>query len=144
LLIDTSTRNTEILQRLPSNLAPAVAGVPRRTHAATILDNLHWLPVRERVIFELATLTFIAKNMRQPSYLAELLRVPEPGRAFRSSADLNRLVEARSGTRLAEHRFGFAAPKFWNKLEANIRSCLTLEEFKKQLKTHLYANIGLL
>jgi len=50
---------------------------------------LHWLPVRQQVVFKLATPTFKARKLGQPAYLANLLRVYQPTRNLRSStADL--------------------------------------------------------
>ena len=39
----------------------------------TVLAKLHWLPVKYRVHFKLAVITFNAVTTQQPSYLAELL-----------------------------------------------------------------------
>ena len=39
----------------------------------TVLAKLHWLPVKYRVHFKLAVITFNAVTTQQPSYLAKLL-----------------------------------------------------------------------
>ena len=39
---------------------------------------------------------------------------------------------------LARRAFSVAAPQTWNSLPADIRSCVTLQTFKRHLKTHLF------
>ena len=38
-----------------------------------------------------------------------------------------------------EQNISFAGPKIWNDLPLGIRSCFTVDSFKKKLKTHLFS-----
>jgi hypothetical protein len=40
-----------------------------------------------------------------------------------------------------DRAYSVVAPRFWNELPADIRSCSSIEAFKKQLKTHLFTSI---
>ena len=48
--------------------------------------ELHWLPIRQRIVFKLATLTFKAKQFGKPAYLSDLLHEYQPARTLRSSS----------------------------------------------------------
>jgi len=62
LLLGTSQRNFDRLQRLQNNLARVVLQAPARASATDLRRELHWLPIDERVKFKIATLTFKAKR----------------------------------------------------------------------------------
>ena len=46
------------LQRVQNNAARIVLEAPRRPHASPLLIMLHWLPVRQRIEYKVALLTF--------------------------------------------------------------------------------------
>ena len=70
------------LQRLQSvqNAAARLVTSLRRTEHITprILKSLHWLPIRQRVTYKLATLVHKCINGRARGYLAELSSVRRP------------------------------------------------------------------
>ena len=51
-------------------------------------SDLHWLPVRRRISFKIATVTFRVLQFQPPSYLASLIPRYVPARALRSSSSL--------------------------------------------------------
>jgi len=46
------------LQRVQNNAARIVHQVPRQSHVHSLLKELHWLPVEQRISYKLAVLTF--------------------------------------------------------------------------------------
>ena len=62
-----------------------IPSVRRTHHISPILKDLHWLPVRQRITFKIACLTYKAKHLNQPLYLAELLTPYNTSRNLRSS-----------------------------------------------------------
>jgi len=50
-------------------------------------DDLHWLRINERIQYKLASITFNAIKIGQPSYLSELLLIHVPTRLY----DLNHI-----------------------------------------------------
>ncbi len=76
---------------------------------------------------------FKALNGLAPSYLSELLTVCEPGRALRSSNQLLLEVPRSKYKYWGERAFSVAAPRFWNKLPAEMRLISDLGLFKPRL-----------
>ena len=71
------------LQRLQSvqNAAARLVSETRRTdHITPVLQSLHWLPVRQRVTFKLATLVHKCLSGRASGYLADDFRLAGRGR----------------------------------------------------------------
>ena len=59
------------LQKVKNALARVVVPFVRRHHHITsTLKNLHWLPIRQRISFKIAAITFKALKNKQPSYLS--------------------------------------------------------------------------
>ena len=48
---------------------------PRRTHAVDLLKELHWLPVKYRVEFKIATFVYKPMNLKEPKYLSEFCSI---------------------------------------------------------------------
>ena len=62
------------LQTVQNTLARVVLPSVKRTdHNISVLKNLQWLPVSERITFKIALLTFKALSHKQPFNLHELL-----------------------------------------------------------------------
>ena len=63
----------ELLRRLQSvqnAAAQFITGTRKYDHITPVLRSLHWLPVRQRIIFKIATLMYRCLNGLAPSYLA--------------------------------------------------------------------------
>ena len=84
LLAGTSVSNLTRLQL--NTLARVVAQKPRFCRIIPVLSDLHWLPVRHRISFKIATITFKVLQFQQPSYLASLIPKYVPTRALHSSS----------------------------------------------------------
>jgi len=71
LLFGTTQKNINRLQRVQNTLARSVAShaLPRGTRSFDILQDLHWLPIDQRIEFKLATLTYNILNSSRPAYL---------------------------------------------------------------------------
>ena len=126
------------LQRIQNSLARAVIPtVSRRDHITPTLKSLHWLPVRKRVDFKIAVLTFKILKNHEPVYLGQLIKQYIPTRSLRSqSKNLLEVPDIRSA--MGRRSFSFAAPTIWNQLPDHIRSSKTLLGFRKQLKSYLF------
>ena len=128
---------TKRLQCVQNTLARVVVpSVKRRDHISPILKQLHWLPVRQRIDFKLALLTFKVLQNKQPSYLAEMLVPPTASHLRSSSRGLLSIPSCKM--EMARRAFSFSGPKVWNSLPQSIRDCGNLESFKKKLKTYLF------
>ena len=111
---------------------------PRFCHITPVLSDLHWLPVRHRISFKIATVTFRVLQFQQPSYLASLIPRYVPTRALRSSSSLSICVPPRKTTMAASKSFSSVASCIWNALPNHLSSIPTLPAFRRALKHHLF------
>ena len=131
------------LQRVQNAAARLVIRAKRRTSADVILRQLHWLPIRKRILFKMLLLTFKAIHGLAPQYITDMLSSHTSKRHLRSSTHeaplLHRplLKEIRTAT-YGDRAFSSAAPKAWNQLPTHIRAAPTVQCFKSRLKTHLF------
>ena len=85
LLAGTSERNIMKLQRAQNTAARIVMGIRKFDHITPALETLHWLPVKDRITFKIASIVFKTKLYKEPIYLATLLQDYAPSRQLRSS-----------------------------------------------------------
>ena len=75
-----------------------------------------------------------------PKYLSDLLVLYHPTRSLRS-ANKSLLVQPRFKLKTYGLRaFSIIAPRLWNALPLELRTCTSLDAFKSKLKTHLFKN----
>ena len=126
------------LQLIQNNAARLISRTRRCESITPILISLHWLPVESRIEYKILLLTFKALNGLAPNYLSDLFISYKPPRNLRSG-NMNLLKETKPCTvRFGERAFAHCAPKLWNMLPNDMRTCGTLEIFKKRLKTYLF------
>ena len=65
-----SSRNATRLQYVQNALARFVTGASKYTHITSTLRTLHWLPVRQRIIFKTLVLVYKYLTTGQPKYLS--------------------------------------------------------------------------
>ena len=70
--------------------------------------TIHCLPIKQRITFKLASITFKTLHTCQLGYLRELLHFHTPARNLRSSSQ-GLLSVSRTRTVLASHRFRHSA-----------------------------------
>jgi Reverse transcriptase (RNA-dependent DNA polymerase) len=138
LLVGCTQSDLDRLQHVQNKVVRIIKRLSPRAHVTAARAQLHWLPIRHRINYKLATLTFTALNTGQPDYLAELLVRRTDTRTLRSSADSTRLTVPTTYCKLADRAFSVAAPTVWNSLPANIRSCSSIATFKCALKSHYF------
>jgi len=140
VLYGTSSANIDKLQRLQNSLARVVTNTRRRDHITPVLADLHWLPVRYRIVYKIALITFKALTTQQPQYLTELIRHYEALRQLRSRG-VNILQTSPTVLNFSKHAFCHASPLVWNNLPQSVISDLTVttNTFKNRLKCALYS-----
>ena len=135
ILHGISTTNINKLQQVQNTLARVVTGGRKYDHITPVLKELHWLPIKHRIDFKLATIVYKVKPTQEPSYLAELLIDHNSNRNLQSN-DCYLLERPRTRTALATRAFSVAAPNIWNCLPNILKTQDTIKEFKSKLKTH--------
>ena len=66
------------LQRIQNSAARLVLGRLKYDHAAPMLRELHWLPIKARMEHKLALTCFKSKSGNYPSYISDLLVSTHP------------------------------------------------------------------
>ena len=126
------------LQRIQNSAARLVTRTRFHDHITPVLQKLHWLPVRYRIMYKILILTYKCIHGFAPLYLQELIQEYKPTRNLRSSSKLN-LISATVSTLTYGHRsFYKASAELWNNLPMHVKSCRTVSLFKSSLKTHLF------
>ena len=124
------------LQRIQNIAARVVTRSKKSCHITPILKDLHWLPVRYRIVYKILLIVYKAVNGISPLYISNLLSFYTPSRNLRSNEKLL-LIEPKSKHSWGDRSFVVAAPRLWNELPLSIRTSPSLEVFKKNLKTYL-------
>ena len=135
-----------VLRRLQSVLNAAarlITNTRKFDHITPVLrDQLHWLPIRQRIIFKIATFVRNSLHGRGPIYLSRsCIPISVIGaRAHLRSAARGHLTTPRTRTRrFGPRSFRVSGPAVWNSLPEDIANPeLSLEHFKTGLKTHLF------
>ena len=108
---------------------------------STLHDDLHWLPIRQRIVYKLSTIVHKCLHGSAPSYLMNLC-VPvatDTSRRYLHSATHGDLLVPRMRTLTYGPRsFAVSGPTVWNTLPSTLRaSTTTLGQFQSALKTTL-------
>ena len=125
ILYGAPAATLDVLQRAQNNLARVVCQRGGRTDARPLLRKLHWLPVKHRLTYKMAALTFKTMSSSTPAYLNDLIHTAVPVRSLRSS-DAPLLIVPKTRTEFAPRSFSVAAPHTWNSLPSDVRSCRIL------------------
>ena len=127
------------LQRIQNSAARLVMRKSKRVSATALLRSLHWLPVKARIDYKIASLCHqCLNNERLPSYLNGLISTYSPQRALRS-ADSSLLVVPRYSLQTCGMRaFSVYGPTVWNSLPLKLRKTVCYDTFQRNLKTHYF------
>ena len=138
LLAGISNKNIQKLQYIQNCAARILTRTRKFDHITPILKSLHWLPVPFRIEYKVSLLTHQCLHGNAPIYLKELI-TPQPTSRHLRSGQANLLQIPRTKLRtMGDRAFCHAAPCLWNALPDHLRAPLTLDTFKKGLKTYLF------
>jgi hypothetical protein len=138
--------NTQLrrLQSVQHAAARLIFRARKFDHVTPLLQQLHWLPVQQRIQFRLATLVFRCLHGTAPRYLADQLhRVAdvESRRRLRSSATLELVVPGTKHKTIGDRAFSVTAARAWNSLlHSDVLFSTSLPVFRRRLKTKLFSD----
>ena len=104
-----------------------------RIHTTPIFMELHWLKIKERIVFKLLLIVYKCVAGVAPHDIAIMLDLQHSKRT-------RKLTNRRYRGMYGERSFSVAAPKLWNALPLRIREEATVTMFKKSLKSFLMTN----
>ncbi|MCP3852877.1 MAG: hypothetical protein GY694_22015, partial [Gammaproteobacteria bacterium] len=110
LFYNMSLGNVQKLQLIQNHAARLVKQAPKRSSASLLLSQLHWLPVKKRIVYKIALLTYnCLYDNASPVYLKDLISNYVPTRSLRS-ADKNLLVKPKRKLKtFGDRSFSYAA-----------------------------------
>jgi len=128
------------LQLVQNAAARLITGVRRCEHITSALCQLHWLPVRRRVDFNISTVVYRSLAGTALVYLAdECTLVTAAGRRPLRSADNRTCLVKRSRNQFGDRCFATAEPTLWNSLPEQLRQPdITFGQVKRSLKTFMF------
>jgi len=133
------------LQSVKNAAARLITGKRKFDHiASTIRDDLHWLPVRQRILFKLCSLVSKCIRRGAPSYLSDLcapVSATTAHSSLRSSSRGDLMIPRSRLSRYGSRSFAVCGPTAWNSLLAAVRdfsSSSSSSCFCSHLKTELY------
>jgi len=129
---------THRLQVARNSLARGVCQAPYSVSAIKLRWHLHWLPVRQRIIYKVAIITSKTTSAKTAAYLSDTIHnYYHPASTLRS-ADKLLLTVPRMSLALSAKAFSVSVPSVWNSLSSNYRSAKLLSTYKRTLKTKLF------
>ena len=129
-----------LMQKVQNAAARLIHRASRHQHCTPLLQQLHWLPISERIKYKTACMCYNSITGSAPSYLSELLQLYSPSRSLRSSSH-TRILKLRRFNRTFH---GFRSVSYfdshiWNNRLQDVRNSNSLPSFKNNLKTFLWA-----
>ena len=129
-----------------SSLVPWYAATYCTEHITPVVQSLHWLPVRQRILFKSAVLVHKCLNGRTPDYLADDCRWTSHHRpGLRSSSEKMKLEVPSTRTTFGDRSFDVDGPRVWNSAASACKrdptlSIYTRTVFSNRLKgmTHIF------
>ena len=122
LLYGTPAVHLAKLQHLQNSAARLISHTPRHHHITPVLYALHWLPVRFRIEYKIAVITFKTIHGMAPKYLHDLINIRQ-NRHYNLRSNKGIVLCDASGKfkrTLGDRSFRAAAPKIWNKLPDDV------------------------
>ena len=116
------------LQKILNASARLVCRLPKYCHISPVLKDLHWLPIKYRVIFKIILLVFKVLHGIAPLYLNDLINVKPEGRYHLRNDDQLMALRTRCET-FGDRAFSKSGPVLWNSLPARIRQITNIERF---------------
>ena len=110
----TSNSVIQPMQKVQNTAARLILRPPRHQNCTPLLQQLHWLPIDERIKYKTACMCYNAITGSAPTDRSELLHLYSPSRSLRSSSDtrilkIQRFNHKTHGFRIFSH-FGTWAP----------------------------------
>ena len=140
--------NLHKLQCIQNSAARIVSNTSRYTRYTSItpvLKKLHWLPVKQRIMFKTATLVYKFLHTGFPRYFAPYFSSYCSSyctRCSQSGGNFLVIPKCYPSVHKSVKQFGnssaFDATTVWNALPDEIRATPSLASFRKKLKTYLY------
>ncbi len=115
-------------------------GLSRRDRITPAFIDVHWLPIKARIVFKRCVKVYQSLKSGRPRYIWELLRDfhVDANVTLRHSAEEYRLAEPKFNTESGRRVFGRNAPRLYNMLPLSVKQADNIDIIKKKMKTFLF------
>ena len=126
------------LQTLQNMGCRIIKRLRKYDHITPHLMELHWLKIKEHIVYKVCVLMYKCIKGLAPQYLFKVV-IKDHGCSLWSTT-LNNLPTVRCNTAIAHNSaFSSTSPRLWNMLPNDIKSSSDLEAFKTRLKAFLFS-----
>ena len=129
------------LQKVQNHAARLVTKTRMRHHITPVLHSLHWLDIKKRIQYKVATMCHSYFIGTAPHYMSDMLTRYRNLPQLRSASDTNQLMNPKrklNKSTVGERSFSFQGPSVWGSLPRELRDIECQKAFKSSLKTHLF------
>ena len=127
------------LQRIQNMACRVICSVKKYDSISNHLKDLHWLCVREQIVFKICILMFKCFRNTAPEYLTELIMFDSNhNRTLQSNLKLLVQVPRSTNVQTSNSTFSIVGPQLWNDLPVTAKVKENIKYFKAALKTHLF------
>ena len=127
------------LQRLQNTAARIVTKTPKTESVVPSMQDMHWLPVKRRILYKILLYVFKAQHSLAPAYLSNLIQPYTNQRSLRSESQMLLKIPRSRLKTAGDRAFNVIGPKLWNLLPIDLKQTKSLNVFKTGLKTFLYS-----
>ena len=120
------------LQMLQNSCARFIYNRQKYDHVSDLFIELHWLPIKQRIVFKVLLFVFKIFLNIAPEYLKDCLTI--------ANSENRVLYIPKTRNSYGDRAFTNYAPRLWNALPQFLRTCTSLSYFKSHLKHHLFSN----
>ena len=104
-----------------------------RVSSDELFHKLHWLKVRERIVYKVLLIVFKCITGHAPVDLMNMLELSKSDRS-------KKLVARKCNGVMGDRAFSVCGPRLWNALPTHLRMLVDVLDFKKKLKTYFFTN----
>ena len=126
------------LQVIQNSAARLITRTKKFESISPVLQTLHWLPIRLRIVYKLLLLAYQCYHGVSPMYLSELLLKYESVRNLRSTQKELLVIPQVLTKSYGERSFSYIVPLLWNNIPCSLKKASSVESFKVSLKTYLF------
>lgn len=132
LYLGVNRYNIDKLQRMQNNALRFVLNLSPYDNISDHLREAHWLTVDKRVYFKYLVLIWKCLNNKAPIGLSEKLQMDSAFNMLLNTSCFQPLSS------FGRRSFSYLAPRLWNALSLDLRTCPVLNIFKRKLKHFLF------
>ena len=129
------------LSKLQKTAARLILNRKTMTPTGPLLEELHWMPISERIKLRQLCLVFKALNENSPPYLQKMFvkNSERKNCRFLRSSNNNILYVERFQTNYCQCSFRITGSKAWNMLPNNVRNSPSLDAFRSRYLKYYFS-----